>query len=704
MRIGLAGGGTDIAPFYQDYGGCSLTVTIKKYAYASFNGNPDNSLFASTIKKHLGYKGEISTRKDAENLSGLGGSAAFAVAVIGLLAMGRMSKQAVAEMAMDIERNQMCFPAGTLILSDSGSKKIENIQVGDKVLSFNESTHQKEFKTVSVVFNNISSDLVTVKTLSGNRVKCTSDHPFFVAFREGVMMNDWIKAKDLRKGDQVIQYNTTGTHYLISNFNKKGKTVEELYGDDKGKKIRKSVKKARKKDWKNKDYIDKMKSLRSDLSYEEYFGNDRAAEIKDKLHDAQMKQLSDPKYRVKQKKGIRKKFKDVEYRNKVSKVVRERSLGKTYEDIHGEEKGSVLRRNVGLRTIERMKQEEILFRTYKRRPSKLEKDCRRLLYNNFPKEWSHTGSGKGSFSWIGNKEIGYINPDFRHRTLKKIIEIFDNYHKIKVFATVDNYIKIRTQQCLDRGYEVLFLESFFFYNNYEEVIRKVKDFIYNPGITIVDVDSVVAEKDNNVKVYNLEVEDNNNYFANFLLVHNCVKGGVQDFFASATGGFNYFEYNSDGVNVLPMLRTSFVDKLESSILLFFTTKRDLDGSGVQDDVIMRINEGQNIEALFRAKELTNEARRAIRKERLHEFGEILDISWTEKKKLSKFISNEKLDELYESCRNNGAIAGKLMGAGGGGYMLLLCSDVDKCANYLSSRNFVPERVTFDWDGLVVGDL
>jgi galactokinase/mevalonate kinase-like predicted kinase len=76
----------------------------------------------------------------------------------------------------------------------------------------------------------------------------------------------------------------------------------------------------------------------------------------------------------------------------------------------------------------------------------------------------------------------------------------------------------------------------------------------------------------------------------------------------------------------------------------------------------------------------------------------------EKKKLSKFISNEKLDELYESCRNNGAIAGKLMGAGGGGYMLLLCSDVNRCANYLSSRNFSPERVLFDWDGLVVGDL
>jgi galactokinase/mevalonate kinase-like predicted kinase len=87
-----------------------------------------------------------------------------------------------------------------------------------------------------------------------------------------------------------------------------------------------------------------------------------------------------------------------------------------------------------------------------------------------------------------------------------------------------------------------------------------------------------------------------------------------------------------------------------------------------------------------------------------EFGELLDTAWKEKKKLSKFISSEKLDELYEECKKNGAIAGKLMGAGGGGYMLLLCSDITKCTDYLVSRSYNPERVQFDWDGLVVGDL
>lgn len=176
-----------------------------------------------------------------------------------------------------------------------------------------------------------------------------------------------------------------------------------------------------------------------------------------------------------------------------------------------------------------------------------------------------------------------------------------------------------------------------------------------------------------------------------------VKGGYQDQILSTFGGFQYIEFGENRVNLLPMSRSSFTDELERRLLLVFIGGREgaKSGSSIQEDVLRR----DNIEPLNRIKEICNDMRYFLRHGKLHEFGELLDLEWQEKRKLSPLISSFRIDELYEEVKKNGAIGGKITGAGGGGHMLLLCDDIYKCKSFLRSKGYSFERVEFDWKGL-----
>jgi RHS repeat-associated protein len=91
-----------------------------------------------------------------------------------------------------------CFVSGTLVMTDKGYKKIEEIQVGDFVWTYNDTTHTYAKKKVVRVFV-YERDTVYVLHIGGETIKTTSDHPFFVGGR-------WIKVKDLRVGDRVVNY------------------------------------------------------------------------------------------------------------------------------------------------------------------------------------------------------------------------------------------------------------------------------------------------------------------------------------------------------------------------------------------------------------------------------------------------------------------------------------------------------------------
>jgi D-glycero-alpha-D-manno-heptose-7-phosphate kinase len=153
-----------------------------------------------------------------------------------------------------------------------------------------------------------------------------------------------------------------------------------------------------------------------------------------------------------------------------------------------------------------------------------------------------------------------------------------------------------------------------------------------------------------------------------------IKGGMQDQYAAAFGGFNFIEFMADRVLVNQLkVSQDIQNELEYNLLVGNTGKLRL-SSHIIDDQIRRYEQGDTDanEALREIKALTLEMKTALLHRRLDEFGRLLDLEWQHKRRMSPRISSPELDELYATARREGAIGGKITGAGGGGYMLLYC--------------------------------
>ncbi len=153
-----------------------------------------------------------------------------------------------------------------------------------------------------------------------------------------------------------------------------------------------------------------------------------------------------------------------------------------------------------------------------------------------------------------------------------------------------------------------------------------------------------------------------------------IAGGMQDQYAASFGGFNFIEFLADRV-IVNSLKVSrdIVNELEYNMLLVHTGRMRL-SHNIIDDQVGRYerHETETTAALTELKALTIEMKSALLRRRLSEFGELLDQEWQHKKRMSPRISSPELDALYEVARTEGAIGGKITGAGGGGYMLLYC--------------------------------
>jgi len=144
-------------------------------------------------------------------------------------------------------------------------------------------------------------------------------------------------------------------------------------------------------------------------------------------------------------------------------------------------------------------------------------------------------------------------------------------------------------------------------------------------------------------------------------------------YAATFGGFNFIEF-TDRVIVNPLrIREETAFELELSLLLCFTGITR-DSARVIEDQTRRATTGADdtLAGLRAQKELAVAMKAALLTGKLHEFGALLGEAWTQKKRMSPYISNEHIDELYDLALRNGALGGKLTGAGGGGYILLFC--------------------------------
>jgi len=184
----------------------------------------------------------------------------------------------------------------------------------------------------------------------------------------------------------------------------------------------------------------------------------------------------------------------------------------------------------------------------------------------------------------------------------------------------------------------------------------------------------------------------------------CEPIGKQDQYIAAYGGLTAFTFRQDDTVTAEPLKipiTSVFD-LEDRLLLFFTgfarsageILKDQHVRSQQDDIEMLNN-------LHYVKDLGYRSREALESGDLNCFGKLMHEHWEHKKARSKGMSNSKIDEWYKLAIENGAIGGKLVGAGGGGFLMFLAEDSSRLRHSMSNAGLEEVRFRFDYEGTKV---
>ena len=152
--------------------------------------------------------------------------------------------------------------------------------------------------------------------------------------------------------------------------------------------------------------------------------------------------------------------------------------------------------------------------------------------------------------------------------------------------------------------------------------------------------------------------------------------GKQDQYASAFGGFNAYYFEKDGtVNVEPVsIKEEMMIELQNNLFLFYLNMNRSAGSILSEqNEKSKQKDSSTLDKLHRIKDMGIHTKKVLEAGKIDEFGEILHNHWLTKKGLSSKVSDPYIDEAYELALKNGAIGGKVVGAGGGGFLDALLS-------------------------------
>jgi D-glycero-alpha-D-manno-heptose-7-phosphate kinase len=180
--------------------------------------------------------------------------------------------------------------------------------------------------------------------------------------------------------------------------------------------------------------------------------------------------------------------------------------------------------------------------------------------------------------------------------------------------------------------------------------------------------------------------------------------GKQDQFIAAFGGIACFTFHKDhSVTVQPLkVSAQTMFDLEDNLLLFFTGFNREAGSILKSqDVRSRARDADMIRNLDYVKSLGYRSRDALECGDLARFGELMDEHWEHKKRRSDGISNPQIDKWYSQAMRNGAIGGKLVGAGGGGFLMFYAADRRRLRQTMGEAGLEEVRFRFDFEGTKV---
>lgn len=184
-------------------------------------------------------------------------------------------------------------------------------------------------------------------------------------------------------------------------------------------------------------------------------------------------------------------------------------------------------------------------------------------------------------------------------------------------------------------------------------------------------------------------------------LHLGVAGGWQDQYATVFGGLNFMEFNSNQNIINPIrLNKDLLLELEESLVLCYTGTTH-DSGNIHADQKEQTADSEVKDRIQSNVALTFEMRNHLLRGRLNEFGNCLHKAWQLKRSFSSKISNPWLDQIYNEALENGAVGGKLLGAGGGGYFLFYVPSFDRhrLMNWIKSRDLHYTPFIFEEHGL-----
>ena len=201
---------------------------------------------------------------------------------------------------------------------------------------------------------------------------------------------------------------------------------------------------------------------------------------------------------------------------------------------------------------------------------------------------------------------------------------------------------------------------------------------------------------NNLKWKNEKIAETSFHIERNVLQHPI---GKQDDYIASFGGFNFIRFTKEQIHVEPIqINRSTFDELQENLVLFFV-------GNTRKNTIVLSNQLQNvkekhketIEALHYVKGLSEEMNSALKQSNITNFGELLHKGWIAKKKFAKGVSNEDVDKIYDAALENGALGGKLTGAGGGGHMLFYCEKLKQDRLIEKMKNIGLKHIKFNFN-------
>jgi D-glycero-alpha-D-manno-heptose-7-phosphate kinase len=180
--------------------------------------------------------------------------------------------------------------------------------------------------------------------------------------------------------------------------------------------------------------------------------------------------------------------------------------------------------------------------------------------------------------------------------------------------------------------------------------------------------------------------------------------GKQDQYIAAFGGLTCFTFHkNDSVTAVPLkISMDTMFDLEDNVLLFFTGYSRSAGSILQDQhERSRNGDDEMLANLHFTKELGLQSKDALERGDTAKFGELMHRHWQHKRERSGGMSNATIDTWYELAMKNGALGGKLVGAGGGGFLMFYAADRNRLRSAMKAEGLEEVRFGFDFEGTKV---